>query len=189
MKRVPQAIIAADRTSATRAQEEKAVSRGALSRIVEHSDWANATLIRACASLTDEQLDATPRSPRERSIRQVLVHLVESQVGYASMLAPGRGRGGALGSSLADLARAADDSGRTLQALVDDADSVAWDSDMRTDDGYVVRRWAVFVQAINHGAEHRRQVCGILRALGVEPPRLDGWAFGEATGAVVRETK
>jgi uncharacterized damage-inducible protein DinB len=47
----------------------------------------------------------------------------------------------------------------------------------------------VFVQAINHGAEHRRQVCGILRALGVEPPRLDGWAFGEATGAVVRETK
>jgi uncharacterized damage-inducible protein DinB len=62
---------------------------------------------------------------------------------------------------------------------------VSWESDMRTSDGYVVKPWTVFVQAINHGAEHRRQVCSILRALGVEPPRLDGWAFGEATGAVV----
>ena len=26
----------------------------------------------------------------------------------------------------------------------------------------------------------------LLEALGVEPPRLDGWGFGEATGAVVQ---
>jgi uncharacterized damage-inducible protein DinB len=159
---------------------------GPLSRIVEHNNWANAALIRACARLTDEQLDATPRSPRERTIRQVLAHLVESQVGYASMLPPGWKLGADLGSSPADLARAADDSGERLRAVADGDEAVAWESDLPTGDGYLVKPWTVFVQAINHGAEHRRQVCGILRALGVEPPRLDGWGFGEATGAVVR---
>jgi uncharacterized damage-inducible protein DinB len=162
------------------------MTRGVLERIVEHDNWANATLIRACASLTDEQLAATPRSPRERTIREVLTHLVESHVGYASMLSPAWRPRAALGPSLDDLARAADDGGRALLAAVDVEPSAPWDSDIATDDGYVVKRWTVFVQAINHGAEHRRQVCGILRALGVEPPRLDGWGFGEATGAVVR---
>jgi uncharacterized damage-inducible protein DinB len=161
------------------------MTRGALGRIVEHNNWANASLIRACLSLTDGQLEATPRSPRERSIRQVLSHLVESQVGYASMLSPDWRLGTALGSSLEDLARAAEDSGKALQEVADGQGVVAWDSDLPTRDGYVVKRWTVFVQAVNHGAEHRRQVCGILRALGVEPPRLDGWGFGEVTGAVV----
>jgi uncharacterized damage-inducible protein DinB len=161
------------------------MTRGALGRIVEHNNWANATLIDSCAALTDEQLEATPRSPRERTIRQILAHLVESQVGYASMLSPGWRLGTDLGSSLDDLARAADDSGKGLQAVADGEVAVLWDSDMRTSDGYVVKPWTVFVQAINHGAEHRRQVCSIRRALGVEPPRLDGWGFGEATGAVV----
>jgi uncharacterized damage-inducible protein DinB len=162
------------------------MTRGPLGRIVEHNNWANAALIRACASLTDGQMDATPRSPRERTIRQVLAHLVESQVGYAEMLSPEFKLSADPGSSLEDLARAAGGSGRGLQAVADGEVAVPWDSDMRTGDGYLVKPWTVFVQAINHGAEHRRQVCGILRALGVEPPRLDGWGFGEATGAVVR---
>ena len=162
------------------------MSDGALGRIVEHNNWANATLIRACASLTHEQLEATPRSPRERTVRQILEHLVESQVGYTSMLSPGRRPRARLGTSLADLARAAEDSGRRLQTIADGDVVVRWESDIRTDDGYLVKPWTVFVQAINHGAEHRRQVCSILRALGVEPPRLDGWGFGEATGAVVQ---
>lgn len=147
---------------------------------------ARTPLIRGCASLTDEQLDATPRSPRERTIRQTLAHLVEAQVGYASMLSPGWRLSADLGSSLEDLARAAGDSGQGLQAVADGEVAVLWESDLRTSDGYVVKPWTVFVQAINHGAEHRRQVCSILRALGAAPPRLDGWGFGEATGAVVR---
>ncbi len=165
------------------------MTRGALGRIVEHNNWANATLIRACASLTEEQLDATPRSPRERTIRQMLVHLVESQVGYAPMLAPEWRLGAKLGSSPEDLARAARESGKGLQAVADGEVPVAWESDLPTSDGYVVKAWTVLVQAINHGAEHRRQVCSILRALGVEPPRLDGWGFGEATGAVAPTRK
>jgi uncharacterized damage-inducible protein DinB len=160
------------------------MSRSALGRIVEHDGWANATLLRACASLTEQQLDARPRSPRERTIREVLSHLVESHVGYVAMLVPGwRPRGG-LGTSTGELARAAAECGERFQAVADGRVAVAWETDIETSDGYAVKPWTVFVQAINHGAEHRRQVCSLLRAQGIDPPRLDGWGFGEATGAV-----
>jgi uncharacterized damage-inducible protein DinB len=161
------------------------MTRGPLGRIVEHNNWANAVLLRACAALTEAQLEATPRSPRERTIRQILTHLVEAQVGYVPMLSPTWRPSAELGSSLEDLARAAGDSGKALQSVADGEVAVPWESDVRTSDGYLVKPWTVFVQAINHGAEHRRQVCSLLRALGVKPPPLDGWGFGEALGAVV----
>jgi uncharacterized damage-inducible protein DinB len=41
------------------------------------------------------------------------------------------------------------------------------------------------VQAINHATEHREQISSMLTALGVTPPDLDGWAYGEATGALI----
>jgi len=45
------------------------------------------------------------------------------------------------------------------------------------------------VQVINHAHEHREQICSMLNALGVTPPDMDGWAFGEATGALVPISK
>src|SRR5687768_14208517 len=115
------------------------MTRGPLGRIVEHNNWANAALIRVCGALTDEQLGATPRSARERTIRQILTHLVESQAGYASMLSPESRLRADLGSSMEDLARAAADSGKGLQAVADGEVAVPWDSDMPTSDGYVVK--------------------------------------------------
>ena len=37
-------------------------------------------------------------------------------------------------------------------------------------------------QAIHHGTDHRSQVCTALTSLGIEPPEIDLWAYGEATG-------
>ncbi len=41
------------------------------------------------------------------------------------------------------------------------------------------------VQAINHATEHREQISSMLSALGVTPPELDGWAYGEATHGLI----
>ena len=41
------------------------------------------------------------------------------------------------------------------------------------------------VQIINHATEHREQICSMLTALGVTPPDLDGWDYGEATNALI----
>jgi uncharacterized damage-inducible protein DinB len=39
-------------------------------------------------------------------------------------------------------------------------------------------------QAIHHGTDHRSQICTGLTALGIEPPDIDVWAFGEIDGRV-----
>jgi len=36
-----------------------------------------------------------------------------------------------------------------------------------------------------HGTEHRSQVSTILTSIGVTPPWLDGWAYGQARGRLV----
>jgi uncharacterized damage-inducible protein DinB len=41
------------------------------------------------------------------------------------------------------------------------------------------------VQAINHATEHREQIKSMLSSLGVTPPDIDGWAYGEVTNALI----
>jgi uncharacterized damage-inducible protein DinB len=40
-------------------------------------------------------------------------------------------------------------------------------------------------QALNHGTDHRSQICTALTTLGVEPPGIDVWEFGMQTGRVI----
>jgi uncharacterized damage-inducible protein DinB len=43
--------------------------------------------------------------------------------------------------------------------------------------------WVVLGQVIDHGREHRSHVATILTQLGIEPPEMDMWAYGEAVKA------
>jgi uncharacterized damage-inducible protein DinB len=83
------------------------------------------------------------------------------------------------------LAKAASISGDGLLALARDASSKHLKTQLRTTDGYFVQPWVVMVQAINHATEHREQISSVLTALGVTPPDLDGWSYGEATDALI----
>ena len=38
------------------------------------------------------------------------------------------------------------------------------------------------MQVVHHGTDHRSQICTALTHLGVEPPLIDAWDWGEATG-------
>lgn len=40
-------------------------------------------------------------------------------------------------------------------------------------------------QALHHGTDHRSQICTALTTLGMEPPAIDLWDFGEQDGRVV----
>src|SRR5204863_4854508 len=40
-------------------------------------------------------------------------------------------------------------------------------------------------QVLHHGTDHRSQICTALTTLGVEPPSIDVWDFGEQDGRVV----
>ncbi len=155
-----------------------------LEKLFEHNNWANLRIIQACSALSDEQLDAEPQSATKGSIRLTLLHLVASQQGYLSLLTlPVEARLHAP-PAFAELQKAASISGEGLLALARDEPSKPRKTQLQTADGYFVEPWVVMVQAINHATEHREQISSMLSALGVTPPDLDGWAYGEVTNAL-----
>jgi uncharacterized damage-inducible protein DinB len=160
-----------------------------LEKIFEHNNWANRRTLQACAALSDEQLDAEPRSVTKGSIRATLWHLVESQESYLATLTgvkppfelpPG--------ATFAQLDESISASGQGLLALVRGELAEPLKAQLRTDDGYFVDPWVVVVQVINHASEHREQINSMLSALGVTPPDMDGWSYGEAEHAIVPAT-
>jgi uncharacterized damage-inducible protein DinB len=159
-----------------------------LAKLIEHNNWANQQVIRACSALDEDQLDATPLSPAQWSIRQNLVHLVECQEGYLSLLTLPPEKRNSPSVPFDVLEESARSSGQELLAIAQGKVASQLAGQVRTLDGYRAEPWVVMVQAVNHGAEHRKQIAGLLRALGVDPPGLDGWSFGEATDALVRTT-
>ena len=40
-------------------------------------------------------------------------------------------------------------------------------------------------QALQHGNDHRSQICTALTTMGVDPPSIDVWDFGLQAGRVV----
>lgn len=159
-----------------------------LARLFEHNNWANQRMIQVCATLTDEQLDAAPHSATKGSIRQTLLHLVAAQQNYLSLLTLPVDARPDVRLAFAELHLSAYHSGEGLLALVRDAASQPLDAPLQTRDGYHVEPWVILVQAINHATEHREQINSMLSALGITPPDLDGWSYGEAIQALVPVT-
>jgi uncharacterized damage-inducible protein DinB len=55
------------------------------------------------------------------------------------------------------------------------------------DDGAEVRstKGIRLAQALHHGTDHRSQIFTALTTLGIEPPGIDVWEYGERVGRVV----
>jgi uncharacterized damage-inducible protein DinB len=160
-----------------------------LEKLFEHNNWANLKIIQACSALSDEQLDAEPQSATKGSIRSTLLHLVTSQRGYLSLLTlPVEARPNTP-LAFAELQESASTSGEGLLALVRDELGKLPKPRLQTTDGFFVEPWVVMLQIINHATEHREQIKSMLSSLGVTPPNVDGWDYGEATNALIPISK
>ena len=74
--------------------------------------------------------------------------------------------------------------------LAQDLDPDAVLNEVDPNDGYT-RNIAMGIElaaALQHGTDHRSQVCTVLTALGVEPPKIDVITFGMQEGGVVEVT-
>lgn len=160
------------------------MTESVLEKLFEHNNWANHLIITACNELTDEQLDSTTHVGTDWSIRHTVSHLVESQRGYLGLLILALEERQNDSVSFDDLLESAQRSGEGLLALARDTDGPHFGSPVRSRDGYIIEPWVIMIQAINHATEHRRQVCGMMREIGETPPDIDGWGFGETSGAV-----
>jgi len=156
-----------------------------LTRLFEHNNWANQQIIQACSALSDEQLDAEPQSVTKGTIRRTLAHLVSSQYSYLRTLTlPLEERLDTVTVAFAELQESASKSGEGLLALAGGEQKPLKDQ-LQTRDNFYVEPWVIMVQIINHASEHREQICSMLNALGVTPPDMDGWSYGEAANALI----
>jgi uncharacterized damage-inducible protein DinB len=156
-----------------------------LEKLFEHNNWANLQIIRACSTLSDEQLDAEPQSATRGSIRRTLLHLVASQQGYLSLLTLPVEERVDIPPTFAEMEEAASSSGEALLALAREELGERLKTRLQTTDGFFVEPWVVLVQIIYHATEHREQIKSMLSALGVTPPEIQGWDYGEVTKALI----
>ncbi|MFN8548208.1 MAG: DinB family protein [Candidatus Eisenbacteria bacterium] len=153
-------------------------------RLFEQSNWANLEFIRACARLSDTQLDDPLPGTAKRSIREILWHTVRSQHGYLTQL-----QGVDHESTWVEpatfeaLLASAAESGDGLTAIATGENGAALETVFFLD-GYRIEPWVVLTQALNHATEHRVEIKAKLLALGVKPPRCDGWEYGRVTGGL-----
>jgi uncharacterized damage-inducible protein DinB len=163
------------------------MSRSLLDEAFAHHVWATLRLIETCLVVTQEQLDAAVPGTYG-SILETMRHFVGGDALYLFHLT-------------GDHARQIDTDHMDLQDLRDamEADAKAWiellakDLDPAAvvrdvDEAGYMRDASIGVrlaQALNHGTDHRSQICTALTTLGVEPPGIDVWSFGVETGRVV----
>lgn len=161
------------------------MAENTLEKIFQHNNWANSQIIRACYTLSDEQLDAIPDSATRGSIRETLMHLVGSQAWYLALLTEPVDQRARTRPAFDELEESARASGEGLIDLVRNMPLYPSEDRLQMANGYLVAPWVVMLQAINHATEHREQIKSMLSALGVTPPDIDGWIFGEATGDLI----
>lgn len=152
-----------------------------LTQLFEHNNWGNDQIIKACAKLDDSLLDKS-LAPGKMTIRELLLHTVQSQAYYLWQF-----NGVKIpldeNPSFEAMAKSAAASGAGLLEVAKNSSSEKMTTKFEMGN-YRVENWVLLVQALNHGAEHRKDIRMIMLANGVEPPRIDGWALGSSVGSL-----
>ncbi len=150
-----------------------------------HHIWATERLIDECAALTPEQL-TTPAHGTYGSVIDTLRHLVTTDSWYLSFFRePTTPIDEDADVSLAELRSVITSNGAMWTELIAgeldaDADVVEIDNGWEFHSPLGLR----LAQVIQHGTDHRSQVCTALTTLGIEPPEIDLWEFGRQAGRV-----
>ena len=153
-----------------------------LNELFKHNLWANVRLLEVCEQLDDAHLERTVAGTYG-SLRATWVHLVAAEGRYVALLSdqqPDQSLSERSGfSSWADLRARAQHSGERLIAMTENFDASRVLRGIRNGEAYAVPAVVPMIQAINHATEHRVHITTILTQLGIEPPTLDGWQYGE----------
>jgi uncharacterized damage-inducible protein DinB len=146
--------------------------------------WATLRVIDACLPLSADQLASTVPGTYG-SILDTMRHLVGADAGYLFALTGGR-----LqmieedGMGLAALRSEMDGHRADWAAVIDESHDPDVTVTRDREDGSESRAplGIRLAQALDHGTDHRSQICTGLTALGVTPPEIDAWAFADEAG-------
>ena len=166
------------------------MSSSLLEAAFAHHVWATLRVVDACLELSPEQLDATvigTRGPVLETVR----HLVESDAFDLFVLTGDRAYNvDAEGLSLADLRGVMERSGSGWTKLIAgplDPDAVVREVDEK--DGF--QRWAPvgfrLAGTLEHGTDHRSQICTALTSIDAQPPKISVFDFGMDIARIVEQ--
>jgi uncharacterized damage-inducible protein DinB len=153
-----------------------------LAELVRHNTWVNLGLIEACRGLTPQQLSVSVPGTYG-SIADTFVHMVAAEEWALRQLTgveienPLQER---TFPGFAELGTHASDVGEALAqaALRENQDHLIPVSGRQTPVSIV------FAEVVSHGFEHKAQIMTTMTHLGVEPPYLGAFIYGEATGKI-----
>ena len=150
-----------------------------------HHTWATDRVLQACESLTPGQLEM-PVPGTYGSIIDTLRHIVQADSFYLTIFTDGRveliENEAELG--IDELRSRFSGYGAEYEALLGGNPDPDADVVERGDDGseFHSKMGLRLAQVVHHGSDHRSQICTALTGLGVAPPDIDLWAYGDATG-------
>jgi uncharacterized damage-inducible protein DinB len=156
-----------------------------LTRLFHHNTWANLRLLDFCASLSEEQLDASAVGCYG-SIRDTLVHFIGGEVDYVN-LATNKVPPVALPSDefpgFAVLKEGVGWAGDELLklALAARADTIVH-VERPQEPVFEYPLAGLMVQVLDHSTEHRTQIATIITQLGLAPPVTSGWKYMREMG-------
>jgi uncharacterized damage-inducible protein DinB len=158
---------------------------GPLAEVLRYNRWALLTLLEACRSLTDEQLDYRGAGV-SATVRELLLHVVGGQQTFV-LRTMGRQHEGELNRSsawpgfdaLTGVARESSDRLVAIaEGLVEDEEVVL----PYQGRSYRYPKSFFLTHAAEHGVEHRTEIKVALGQLGVETPDLDAWWYAGSAG-------
>ena len=157
------------------------MTRSILADAFDHHVWATLRVLDACGGLSAEQL-ATNVPGTYGTLIDTLRHLVGADRWYLFVQTDGRVdqiEEGAM--SVADLRAVMEpEAGFWAEVLATNPDVDSVKVYHRDDGSSAHATWGVrLAQAIHHGTDHRSQVCTTLTTLGITPPEIDVWDWGE----------
>ncbi len=166
------------------------MSSSLLEAAFAHHVWATLRVIDACLDLSAEELETSVPGTRG-PVLETLRHVVGGDAEDLFILSGDRAYNvDAERMSLSDARVVMERNGSGWAEFISrslDPDAVVLEVDET--DGY--QRWAPvgfrLAAALDHGTDHRSQICTALATLGVEPPRIDVYDFGLDTRRVVEK--
>jgi uncharacterized damage-inducible protein DinB len=157
---------------------------GPLDDAFNHHVWASLRVLDACATLAPEQLQ-TSVPGTYGTILDTVRHLVGSDRWYLFIMT-----GGAVPQidedhmDLDELRSAMTENQEHWTSLLAEDRAPDLDIVRRLDDGSESHApmGIRLAQVVHHGTDHRSQICTGLTTLGIEPPLIDVWDYGEEIG-------
>jgi uncharacterized damage-inducible protein DinB len=162
-------------------------TRSPIEDALAHHVWATLVIIDTCSALSPEQLE-TNVPGTFGSIIDTVRHTVGADSWYLFRLSGQRHPTiDEDGMGLAELRKAMEDIGQGwLEVLAQPFDPDEMVVAVRDDGGEThAPKGMRIAQVLHHGTDHRSQICTALTTLGIEPPEVDAWAWGQQTGRVV----